>query len=41
MGDAVESLTGLKSFADIVRAKGSVGLVGEECASVGIGVTTE
>jgi hypothetical protein len=38
VGGAVESLTGLKSFADIVRAKGSLGLIGEECASVEITV---
>jgi hypothetical protein len=41
VGGAVESLTGLKSFADMVRAKGSLGLIGEECASVGITVTTQ
>lgn len=38
---AAESFTDLKSFADIVRAKGSVGLIGEECASGGITVTTD
>lgn len=41
VGGAVESLTGLKSFADMVRAKGSLGLIGEECASMGITVTTQ
>jgi hypothetical protein len=38
---AVESFIDLKSFADIVRAKGSVGLFGDECASGGITVTTD
>ena len=41
VGGAVESFTGLKSFADIVRAKGSLSLIGDECASVGIIVTTQ
>jgi hypothetical protein len=41
VGGAVESFTGLKSFADIVRAKGSRSLIGDECASVGITVTAE
>lgn len=36
MGGAVDSLTGLKSLADIVREKGSLGLISEECASVAI-----
>ena len=40
VGGAVESFAGLKSFADITRAKGSLGLIGDECASVGITVTT-
>jgi len=41
VGGAVESFTGLKSFADMARAKGSLGLIGEECASVEITVITQ
>lgn len=41
VGGAVELLTCLKSFVDMVRAKGSLGLIGEECASVVITVTMQ